>query len=140
MNTLFLEKRGCNFMKTDPVCNESNVGNYRVCTPDYIVPGRDGKTYFVEICRYDKRVMRRTNKRNGMPLKRPVMETVMNNACAVDVCFTDPETGSWKDCNISRRAMETPRKYTIENILAIVNEFSAIHYDNVAFVGNVDAE
>ena len=140
MNYLFLEKRGMNFVAGDPINKESDVGNYRVCTPDYNVPGRDGKMYFVEICRYDKRVMRRTNKRNGMPLKRPVMETVMNNACAVDVCFTDPETGSWKDCNISRRAMETPRKYTIENILAIVNEFSAIHYDNVAFVGNVDAE
>lgn len=30
MNTLFLEMRGCNFLKTDPVCNESDVGTFPV--------------------------------------------------------------------------------------------------------------
>ena len=134
MKTLYLEKRGMNFHSFDPICKDSDVGNYRVCTPGYDIQGKDGKKYFMEVCRCNKARYRTENMRTGKPLKHPKYEVIAVNAAAVDLCYIDDAGNCWKDADVCRRLFETPRKYTLANILDIVNEISADHYDAIEFI------
>lgn len=134
MNTLKLEKRGCEFSPYDETVKGSDIGNYRVCTPFYDIPAKNGRQYFLEIFHYDKYITRYTNKRTGKPLSRPVKELAALNVCAVNACFRDENGICYGDTSIWRENHETPRPYTEQGILDIVNSFSVNHYDAIEYV------
>lgn len=138
-NILVLDGRGCNFCHDDEIRKTSDVGNYRVCTMDENIKGKNGKTYFLEFTRADARTVRTTNKRTGQPLKKPIVEIVLKNALYVRTQFSRIENGwtlAFADLETEKRynATEAARPYTKRNILDVVNEISADHFDDVAIL------
>lgn len=131
--TLYLEKRGGNFWKDDGIRNISDVGNYRVGAYDYSIKGKDGNAYTLEFGVYDKRKIRTTHKRTGQPLKNPICEVVMYNALYLRTYYEN-EKGCWGNGDLERTIYETPRLYTLENILAVVNEISVDTYTRIEFI------
>ena len=135
MKKLYLEKRGCIFFKNDEINNISNVGNYRVCTPNECITGKDGKIYFLEFSSYDKRQVRYTNKRNGQPLKKPVIEIIMYHALSLDTQYTNESGLSFRNLKLENEFYnKEPMLYTLENILKVVNEISIDTYDEIVFI------
>lgn len=132
-NVLKFERRGCEFWKDAPERKESDIGNYRITTPGEIIPGKDGRMYCLEFGSYDRRDIRRTNKRNGRPLLHPVSELVMTCATHIDSQFSD-DRGSWCNLEMETEFYKTPRKYTEKNILDYVNSISTQKYDKIAYV------
>lgn len=136
-NVLKFERRGCEFWKDAPERKESDIGNYRITTPGEIIPGKDGRMYCLEFGSYDRRAMRRTDKRNGRPLKNPVSEITMTCATRIDSQFSD-DRGSWRNLEMETEFYKTPRKYTEKNILDYVNSISTQKYDKIAYVVNFE--
>ena len=134
MNILKLEKRGCDFSPFDESVKGSDIGNYRLVTGDYNIPAANGKTYFLEFMHYDKYRIRRTNKRTGKPLARPVRELVANNVTCTNAYYRDADGVCWGDMSVWERSNNEPRPYTMAGILSIVNSFAAVPYDRIEFV------
>lgn len=142
MNYLDFEKRGCNFFPGDKDNEESDIGNYRICTPGEIVPLKDGRMMLFEFSCYDRVFWRYHNKRNGNKLKRPVIDSVFTCAMHIDTEYSKPEKtsggyewrSSWRDLSMETEFYKTLRKYTEKNILDYVNSVSAIHYDAIRYV------
>ena len=144
-NYLMFERRGCEFWKDDKANEESDIGNYRITTPGEIVPCKNGRNYCFEFVCYDRYNWRKTNKRTGEPLKKPVKELVMTTATHIDTQFTDYSSGekyapSYRDLNMEREFYKKPMKYTKANILAYINSVSAEHYDDIMFVDTFQFE
>lgn len=137
-NTLYLEKRGCDFFPGDPDNEESDIGNYRVQTPGYDIPGKNGTTYFLEFHCYDRYQYRMFRKDGKGKLKHPVRELVMTCACSLDTAFQQEDGTTWRDSILEREFYETPRKYTEANILDFVNSISTNHYDKIEYVLNIN--
>ena len=133
MNTLKLEKRGCDFSPFDERVRGSDVGNYRVCTTDFNLPAKNGKTYHLEIFRGDKWQTRYTNKRTGKPLARPVRELIAPCVAFVNACYDDEDGICWGDTSVWKNAYNEPRPYTIAGILDLVNSIAAQPYDAIEF-------
>lgn len=134
MNILKLEKRGCDFSPFDDTVRGSDIGNYRLVTGDYSVPAANGMTYYLEFHHYDKWTTRRTNKRTGKPLARPVRELVANNVAGVSAYYLDDDGVCWGDVGVWEAAHDEPRPYTEAGILDIVNSFAAQHYDAIEYI------
>ena len=134
MNTLKLEKRGCDFNPFDSSVFSSDIGNYRVCTGDYTVRAKNGKTYFLEFTHFDKYRYRSTHKRTGKPLKHPVRELVAACVAHVDACYIAEDGFCYGDIAVWRDCFDTPRPYTVAGILDIVNSIAAVPYDGIEFV------
>ena len=136
MNILYLEKRGCDFSPNDERVKASDVGNYRVTTPGYTVPGKSGRTYCLEIIRSDKWNYRRTHKITGRTLKHTKRELVSTCAAGLTgACYIDETDGCcYGDLNLWRESDTNTRPYTLAGILDLVNSFAAIHYDAIEFV------
>lgn len=132
--TLYLEKRGCNFFKGDRVNALSDVGNYRVCTGDYNILGKDGRVYFLEFTHSTKYNYRTTHKVTGKPLKRTVKELVNENALSLDTCFQGTDSLYYRNGALESKFWDMNLDYTIANILAVVNEISADHYDSIKWI------
>lgn len=133
-NILYLEKRGCDFFAGDPDCLESDVGNYRLDTPGYDIRTKDGRAYLLEFTCYDRYQIRVYNKRTGAKLKHPVRELVMTCACSLSPYWIDDNGTCWGDHKMTREFYETPRKYTLANILEYVNSISVDHYDRIELI------
>lgn len=134
-NYLLLEKRGCNFNGGVPVTTKSDVGNYRVCTMGETIPGKDGRTYFLEFSLWQNRSQPRyTNKRTGAPLKHPVQEIINSIGLHIDTQYTDASGQSWRNLDLEQRIHKRNPSYTTAEILAIANEISAEHYDGIKWV------
>lgn len=134
-NYLLLEKRGCNFNGGVPVTTKSDVGNYRVCTMGETIPGKDGRNYFLEFSLWQNRSqLRYANKRNGAPLKHPVQEIINPVGLHIDTQYTDEGGQSWRNLCLEQRIHKRNPSYTTAEILAIVNEISAEHYDGIKWV------
>lgn len=131
-NTLFLECRGCYFFEGDESVKKSDVGNYRVCTIDDI-HAKNGRDYFLEFKRYDKRQTRTTHKITGEPLKHPKTETVLPCALHIDAQFEDGR-GTWGDLKLTNELYKHNYTFTKENILKVVNEIAITPYDNIILV------
>ena len=134
---LYLEKRGCNFSDfSDGVHMKtvSDVGNYRVCTPDECVIGKDGNKYFLEFSNWDKYHYRTENKRTGKPLKNPVRELIMANAVHTDTQYTANDGFCYRNSKLEKQINSIDRLYTLENILQIVNEISKDNYIKIEFI------
>lgn len=139
---LYLEKRGCNFSDGldggESIKAVSDVGNYRVCTPDECIIGKDGNKYFLEFSSWDKYHYRTENKRTGKPLKKPIRELIMANAVHTDTEYTASDKLSDKFCyrnsKLEKQINSINRLYTLENILQIVNEISKDNYIKIEFI------
>jgi hypothetical protein len=135
MNILKLEKRGMDFRADDERVAGSDIGNYRVCTPsDLPVLARDGRVYWLEFTRATKYAYRKTHKITGKPLKHAIRETVTENAAHLSASFTGEDGFTYGDLALWRDAWENARPYTEAGILELVNRFSALRYDAIAFV------
>lgn len=134
-NYLLLEKRGCNFSGGVPVTTKSDVGNYRVCTMDETIPGKDGRNYFLEFSLWQNRSQYRyTNKRTGAPLKDPVREIINECGLRIDTQYTDASGQSRRNLALEQRIHKRNPSYTTSEILHIANEISAEHYDGIKWV------
>jgi len=110
---LYLEKRGCDFRPGDNSTAFSDIGNYRVSTPDFTITGKDGKQYFVEFTR-DNRYRR---------------------ALFIDICYKDPNGIPWAARKIQWNEFQNENHpYTTSGILAAVNIFSRDYYTAVRFI------
>ena len=135
MNILKLEKRGMDFSPADEICKASDIGNHRLVTGDFTIPAANGKTYYLEFTHYNKFNYRKTNKRTGKPLARPVRELVAPNVVCTNAFYVDDKGVCWGDLNVWRKSYDAPRPYTMDGILDIVNSFAAQHYDALEIVG-----
>lgn len=131
--TLYLKKMGCDFWKDDKISNISDVGNYRVRTPDECIKGKDGNIYFLEFTNGDKYTYRETHKKTGKPLKKAVKELVLAHALWVDTEFSN-DAGCWRNCKLEEEIHKTPLLYTLENILKVVNQISVDTYTHIEFI------
>ena len=132
-NYLLLEKRGCNFFAADRSCG-SDVGNYRVCTPYGGIPGKNGRTYFLEFTLWRNRTkLRYSNKRTGKPLKNPVPEII--NPIRLHL-VTEFEEGdlSYRDLKLEERISAENPSFTLSDILRITNDISTEQYDGIKWV------
>lgn len=132
--TLYLEKCGCNFFKGDIVNALSDVGNYRVCTGDYNILGKDGRVYFLEFTNGTKYNYRTTHKVTGEPLKQSVRELVNANALYLETCFQDTDGLYRRNRSLESKFWDMNLDYTMANILAVVNEISVDHYDSIEWI------
>lgn len=132
---LYLEKRGCNFSDgLDGGESIKLVGNYRVCTPNECVIGKDGNKYFLEFSNWDKYHYITENKRTGKPLKNPVRELIMANAVHTDTQYTANDGFCYRNSKLEKQINSIDRLYTLENILQIVNEISKDNYIKIEFI------
>lgn len=135
---LLLEKRGCNFFNGDRINELSDVGNYRVCTPNECIKGKDGNLYFLEFTSSNRYRTRYTHKITGKPLKNPIRELVFERALYLDTEYTN-ERGCWRNCKLEEEFYnKEPMAYTLDNILKVVNWISADTYTSIEFIYNVD--
>lgn len=131
---LYLEKRGCNFFNDDNIKTVSDVGNYRVCTPDECIIGKDGNKYLLEFSNWDKYRYRTENKRTGKPLKNPVRELIMADAVYTDTQYTANNGLCYCNLKLEKKINSVDRLYTLESILQIVNEISKDNYIKIEFI------
>ena len=133
-NTLFLECRGCYFWEDDKINSVSDVGNYRVCTTDYL-PAKDGNSYFLEFTNYAARRYRTTHKITGKPLKHGKIDILLENALHIETEFTN-DRGSWRNCRLEEEIHKTPQLFTLENILKTINKITIKQYEKIILVSH----
>ena len=132
-NYLLLEKRGCNFFVGDQSCG-SDVGNYRVCTPYERIPGKNGRTYFLEFSLWRNQAkIRYSNKRTGKPLKNPVREIINPIGLHLDTEFEEGDL-SYRDLKLEERISAENPSFTLSDILRVTNDISTEHYDGIKWV------
>lgn len=130
-NILFLEKMGCDFCKDEKA--DSDIKNYRVCTHGEVIPGKDGKLYFLEFHLWrNRQQIRYTHKKTGKPLKHPAFDIINPQGVAIDTEYTD-EKGSWRNCTLEEKLSAKNYSYTQADILTIVNDISTRTYNRVIF-------
>lgn len=135
--TLYLEKLGCNFHKYSILNEISDIGNHRVCTTDYTIPGKDGNTYFIEFMHWEVYKWRNTNLRTGKPLKHPVRELKKFAALYASLSHLDKNGDCWGNHKLfidNTSLDENAIPYTAEGVLEFVNRISTNHYDRIEFV------
>lgn len=131
-NTLYLKKMGLDFWKDETA--ESDINNYRVRTLGETIPGKDGRTYFLEFSLWrDRKQVRYTHKVTGKPLKHAVFDIINRCGMSIDTEFTN-NRGSWRNCTLEQKLSEKNYSYTQAGILAAVNEISANTYTKIIFV------
>ena len=132
-NYLLLEKRGCNFFAEDQSCG-SDVGNYRVCTPYSMIPGKNGREYFLEFTLWRNRPkLRYSNKRTGKPLKNPVPEIINPIGLHLNTSFREGDS-SYRDLKLEERVSAENPSFTVSDILRVTNDISTEHYDGIKWV------
>ena len=122
-NVLYLEKRGCDFFKGDPINEQSDVGNYRVFMS---FTDKNGVEVCGDICRGD--VYRYKHKITGKPLKHRKFE----HSCGLYEHFqyTEQETGLTFGYKLPEGILDGLR-YTLKDILWLVNQLSKDEYTSV---------
>lgn len=125
-----MEKRGCNFWRND--YPESDIGNYRITTTDYI-PLKDGRYMFFEFIVNDKYIYRTKNKRTGAELKKPVKEKIMACAAFMNTDYKAENGCSYHDSIMEREFYYQNIKYTTAGILNYINSISAVKYSAIVF-------
>lgn len=132
-NYLLLEKRGCNFFAEDQN-RGSDVGNYRVCTPYERIPGKNGRTYFLEFTLWRNRTkLRYTHKRTGKPLKNPVPEIINPIGLHLGTEFEEGDL-SYRDIKLEERISAENPSFTVSDILRVTNDISTEHYEDIKWV------
>lgn len=135
METLYLEKRGCDFFKGDAISNNSDLGNYRITTINYI-PFKDGKDYFLEFSSYTKNVWRFTHKRNpSKKLAHPIIDKAIPYLMAASNEFRTSD-GTFTNLDLYADMRKKGYRFNKHDLLALVNEYSVKHYTDIEFVGD----
>ena len=132
-NYLLLEKRGGNLCEEDRDIG-IDVGNYRVCTSYGLIPGKNGRTYFLEFTLWRNRAeLRYSNKRTGKPLKNPVPEIINPIGLHLNTEFEEGDL-SYRDLKLEERISAENPSFTLSDILRITNDISTEHYDGIKWV------
>lgn len=130
---LFLEKMGCDFWSDEPARAGSDINNYRVRTHGEVIPGKDGRRYFLEFHLWrDRTQVRYHHKITGKPLKHPAYDIINPCGMAIDTEYND-EKGCWRNCTLEAELHAKNYSYTQADILAVVNEISAQTFDRIIF-------
>ena len=119
-NILTLERRGCNFFKSDNINNFSDVGNYRVGVYTYSIKGKDGRDYIIEFGKCTHYRYRNSE------LKKPIREVIVEYGLHLDI-----QSKGWRNSKLAREVWEMHLPYTKEGILTAVNYISARKYDGI---------
>lgn len=128
---LFLEKMGCDFWNDETA--DSDIKNYRVLTHGEIIPGKDGKIYFLDFHLWrNRQQIRYTHKRTGRPLKHPAFDIINPQGVSIDTEYSD-NNGCWRNCKLEKQLTAKNYSYTKADILTIVNEISTNTYDRIIF-------
>ena len=124
-NVLYLEKRGCDFFKDDPINEQSDVGNYRVYM-EFI--DKNGVEVRGDLSRGD--VYRYKHKTTGKPLKHRVFE----HSCGIysDFQYT-AEDGRTFAYRLPDGILDGLR-YTKADILKVINRVSKEEYTDIVIV------
>ena len=131
-NVLYLKKMGLDFWPNEPA--NSDVNNYRVRTLGETIPGKDGRTYFLEFALWRNRKQARyTHKITGKPLKHVKFDIINSCGMEIDTEFTN-DRGSWRNYTLEQKLYEKNYSYTQADILATVNEISTNTYTTIVFV------
>jgi len=133
---LLLERRGCEFFKGDDVKELSDVGNYRVCTPDEMIVANNGKTYFFEFSHYERYNYRKVSKKGNRPLKHPIKELVNPNALHISTQFSNPQ-GCFADLVLETEFYNKNYSYTEADILTVINSVSRTQFDAIKYVETI---
>lgn len=133
---LKLERRGNEYFAPDQ--GRDDVGNYRVGSYDYSIRGKDGRDYILEFGATDIVKWRYENKRNGAPLKKPVLEVIKSHALHVSTEYEIDEPdgwrSSWRNSNIERELRWLLLDYSQAGILEAVNKISVDHYTAIEWI------
>lgn len=132
MNTIKLEKRGCDFFKYDNDVKKSDVGNYRVCTTEYL-QAKDGRAYFMEFSSCRTCRARKTHKVTGKPLKHTHIDTLNECGLYLSTQFEN-EKGCFENVNLDSEIYNKALDYTQENILKVIEYITGVKYDAIEFV------
>lgn len=134
-DVLLLEKRGCDFFKSDNIPERIDIGNYRVVTHGESIFGKDGNRYLVSFSLWrNRRQVRYTHKITGKPLKHPHFDIINPYGLHIDTEYTD-KNGCWRNSALEKELHAYNYDYTIESILKVVNEINTPqhHYNTVLF-------
>lgn len=134
-NILYLECRGCYFSASDPICNLSDVGNYRVGVYKHRIAAKDGRSYILEFGGYDRKEILYTSPKTGKPLNK-----VVKNALHISTEFETQENGykaSWRNCKLEKE-MHDKKTYlfTKADILKAVNDISIKQYAKIVLLSD----
>ena len=133
--TLFLECRGCYFFDKDKITELSDVGNYRIGAYNNEIKAKNGKSYVIEFVSTTRRALRKTHKKNGKPLKHPVIEITQENALCIDTQFENAD-GCWADLALEKEITDMKLSYTKADILTAVNYISVEQYNKIVLVSS----
>ena len=132
MQTLYLEKMGCDFFKGETA--ESDIKNYRVRTHGKVIPGKDGNMYFLEFTLWrDRTKARNTHKITRKPLKHTHYDIINRQALGIDTQYTDIDGLSWRNSELERALYGHNYSFNTSDILKVVNEISTEQYNKVIF-------
>ena len=131
--TLYLEKRGCNFLPGSRESVLSNVGNHRVCSPSYCINGKDGNTYFLEFGHYDKKEYITVNPKTGKKYSSPVSRLVKECSLCVNTAYTDADGCTWGNSRLAAEISSLSLDYSLDGILQAVNYISCDRYSEIIF-------
>lgn len=139
-NILYLECRGCYFSASDPICNLSDVGNYRVGVYKHRIAAKDGRSYILEFGGYDRKEMLYTSPKTGKPLKYPKYEVVLENALHISTEFETQENdykASWRNCKLEKEIHDKKEYlFTKADILKAVNDISIKQYAKIVLLSD----
>jgi len=110
--------------------------NRAVC---YIIT-KDNKRLTLELMRWDRRFWRHTNKRTGQPLKKPIIEKIVNNSLSLHYYYNYIEI--WEDGGIYegqhgqsnekyREDIKNEYLFNYNDMLKAINKLSKINYDSI---------
>jgi hypothetical protein len=140
-NVLFLECRGCPFMKGDKIAKLSDVGNYRVGVYSHRIKAKDGNEYILEFGSYDRKETIYTNSRTGKPLKHPKCEVVLENALHISTEYETLDSKkiglAFGNCKLEKQIHDKKEYlFTKSDILKVVNSISKKQYSKIVLVSN----
>lgn len=133
-NILKLENRA-------PWNREDGINTNRVVC--YIIT-KDNKRLTLELMRWDRRYWRHTNKRTGQPLKKPIIEKIVNNSLSLHYYYNYIEV--WEGGGIYEGSHgQSNEKYNedikqnylfnYDDMLKAVNKLSKTQYNSIELLG-----
>lgn len=133
---LLLEKRGCDFNKTDNIYNMSDLQNYRLFAIGW-QPKDKKESYILSFTRGYR--IRNTYKNNSeKKLKKYVIEH--DTALRIDTQFDNNE-GSWRDINLENKMYTTiydnDYRFTSSDLLKVLNQYGKYKISNIIILNNV---
>lgn len=133
---LLLEKRGCDFNKTDSIYNLSDLQNYRLFAIGWQPKGKK-ESYILSFTRGYR--IRTTYKNNTeKKLKKYVIEH--DAALRIDTEYENEE-GCWRNIGLENEMYKTiynnDYKFTSSDLLKVLNQYGKYKIDHIILLNNV---